>query len=234
MTSIPELNEYHRKSIDSVSLIGTDDNNYELKKTLFEKDVTCKIPKNMNDNELKIRLETIPPYEKLVNNYKDIEAPRNLKKKYKNMKTKSKRKPSGFCKPTEISNELCSFMNKPKGSLVARTEATLFITKYIRDNNYLQDCLENLIDLKRQHRQHKLKIFIKDIIYEIIEKININESTNILSLRLDLSKIHENQNFEQDQRNTPGAPRNIDNTFDNNFNFNYNYSPDSIKETNLS
>jgi len=88
MSSIPELNDYHRKSIDSVSLIGTDDNNYELKKTLFEKDVTCKIPKNINDNELKIRLETIPTYEKLVNNYKDIEAPRNLKKKYKNIKSK--------------------------------------------------------------------------------------------------------------------------------------------------
>ena len=49
-----------------------------------------------------------------------------------------KREPSGFAKPSLISNELCSFLGKPKGSEMARTEVTKFITNYIKDNG-LQD-----------------------------------------------------------------------------------------------
>ena len=51
------------------------------------------------------------------------------------------RKPSGFAKPSLISDDLCKFMSKPpvpSGSLLARTEVTKFITGYIKDHN-LQD-----------------------------------------------------------------------------------------------
>lgn len=48
------------------------------------------------------------------------------------------RKPSGFAKPSLLSDELCKFVGKPKGSLMARTEVTKFITGYIKDHN-LQD-----------------------------------------------------------------------------------------------
>ena len=53
-------------------------------------------------------------------------------------KRKSNRKPSGFVKPTLISTELASFLGKPKGTEMARTEVTREINKYIRANN-LQD-----------------------------------------------------------------------------------------------
>ena len=60
-------------------------------------------------------------------------------------KSSSKRKrrvgnraPSGFVKPTLISDELAQFLDKPTGSEMARTEVTRDINKYIRAHN-LQD-----------------------------------------------------------------------------------------------
>jgi chromatin remodeling complex protein RSC6 len=59
------------------------------------------------------------------------------------LSTKRKRKagnraPSGFVKPTRISDELAKFLEKPSGCEMARTEVTRDINKYIRSNN-LQD-----------------------------------------------------------------------------------------------
>lgn len=48
------------------------------------------------------------------------------------------RAPSGFVKPTRISDDLAAFLEKPIGSEMARTEVTREINKYIRTNN-LQD-----------------------------------------------------------------------------------------------
>ena len=49
-----------------------------------------------------------------------------------------KRAPSGFAKPALISPELCSFLGKPKGTEMARTEVTKFLTTYIKEHE-LQD-----------------------------------------------------------------------------------------------
>ncbi len=48
------------------------------------------------------------------------------------------RQPSGFVKPTKISDELAKFLEKPLGSEMARTDVTREINKYIRAQN-LQD-----------------------------------------------------------------------------------------------
>lgn len=69
-------------------------------------------------------------------------ADRELKSAHKNAK-KSKRKntnrqPSGFVKPTKISNELATFLGKPQGTEMARTEVTREINSYIRAQK-LQD-----------------------------------------------------------------------------------------------
>ena len=48
------------------------------------------------------------------------------------------RAPSGFVKPTRISDELAKFLEKPSGSEMARTEVTRDINKYIRTHK-LQD-----------------------------------------------------------------------------------------------
>jgi len=48
------------------------------------------------------------------------------------------RQPSGFVKPTLISDELATFLGKTKGSQMARTEVTREINAYIREHQ-LQD-----------------------------------------------------------------------------------------------
>ena len=48
------------------------------------------------------------------------------------------RSPSGFVKPTLISDELAQFLSKPSGTEMARTEVTREINTYIRAND-LQD-----------------------------------------------------------------------------------------------
>jgi len=48
------------------------------------------------------------------------------------------RKPSGFTKPTPITPELATFIGKPAGTEMARTDVTKEITAYVRAHN-LQD-----------------------------------------------------------------------------------------------
>jgi len=67
---------------------------------------------------------------------------RELKAAQKSSSKKKKRAgnraPSGFVKPTKISDELAKFLEKPTGTEMARTDVTREINKYIRSHN-LQD-----------------------------------------------------------------------------------------------
>ena len=80
----------------------------------------------------------------LKSEYKNLEKKwsRELKHAQK-ISSKRKRKagtrqPSGFVKPTKISDELAAFLGKDKGSEMARTEVTREINQYIRTHS-LQD-----------------------------------------------------------------------------------------------
>jgi len=80
----------------------------------------------------------------LKNEYRILEKKFNRELKVA-QKANSKRKrksgnraPSGFVKPTRISDELAKFLEKPTGSEMARTDVTREINKYIRAHN-LQD-----------------------------------------------------------------------------------------------
>lgn len=90
-------------------------------------------------------------FQKLINQISSLKTEyRNIEKKWmrelklaQKLSTKRKRKagnraPSGFVKPTRISDELASFLEKQPGTEMARTEVTRDINKYIRTNN-LQD-----------------------------------------------------------------------------------------------
>ena len=63
---------------------------------------------------------------------------KNAQKSKKRTKRGGNRSPSGFVKPTKISDELARFLEKPLGSEMARTEVTKEINNYIRANK-LQD-----------------------------------------------------------------------------------------------
>jgi chromatin remodeling complex protein RSC6 len=56
----------------------------------------------------------------------------------KKRRNNGNRKPSGFVKPTRISDELASFLGKPVGTEMARTEVSKEINSYITSNS-LQD-----------------------------------------------------------------------------------------------
>ena len=64
---------------------------------------------------------------------------KNLQREAKKNKNKGNRKPSGFAVPTKITDQLCEFMNKEKGTMVARTEVTQYIIEYIRQNALQKD-----------------------------------------------------------------------------------------------
>lgn len=67
---------------------------------------------------------------------RELKQANKAKKKSKN--AKANRQPSGFVKPTLISDELAAFLEKPKGSELARTDVTKEINCYIREHK-LQD-----------------------------------------------------------------------------------------------
>tara|TARA_B110001452_G_C15208031_1_gene419065 strand:- start:406 stop:1008 length:603 start_codon:yes stop_codon:yes gene_type:complete len=66
---------------------------------------------------------------------------RKVLKSYQKKTSKKTRKydpnrpPTGFAKPSLISEDLCKFLNKPSGTLMARTEVTQEVNKYIKAHN---------------------------------------------------------------------------------------------------
>lgn len=66
------------------------------------------------------------------------ELKNSAKNSNKKRKRAANRAPSGFVKPTQISDELATFLEKPTGIEMARTEVTRDINSYIRTHN-LQD-----------------------------------------------------------------------------------------------
>ena len=59
---------------------------------------------------------------------------KELKVVQKQKRKKIVRAPSGFAKPSLISNELSSFMGLGENTMIARTEVTKFIINYIKEN----------------------------------------------------------------------------------------------------
>ena len=95
---------------------------------------------------------------KIVARNKQMSKKINALEKKLQKKNKKRKNPSGFAKPSKISTELCSFMNKPAGTKVARTEVTRYLINYIKENKLQDDdnrrsiCpderLRNLLDVK--------------------------------------------------------------------------------------
>lgn len=89
---------------------------------------------------------------------RELKAAQKQSKK-RTRQVKGDRPPSGFVKPTLISNELASFLKVKSGTMMARTEVTKAINAYVREHD-LKDknngrviqadsALKNLLRLKK-------------------------------------------------------------------------------------
>jgi chromatin remodeling complex protein RSC6 len=95
---------------------------------------------------------------------------KTLKKDATKNKNKGNRKPSGFAKPSKVTNELCEFMNKKEGTEIARTEVTRALCSYIKENK-----LENKDNSKIIAPDDKLKTLLgieegQELTYFTIQK----------------------------------------------------------------
>ena len=78
------------------------------------------------------------------------------KSQLKRRRKSGNRAPSGFVKPTKISDELAKFLEKPIGSEMARTDVTRDINKYIRLHN-----LQDKENGRKIHPDTKLQTLLK-------------------------------------------------------------------------
>ena len=99
---------------------------------------------------------------------------KSLKKAVNKKKNKGNKAPSGFAKPTKVSNELCNFLNKKEGSEIARTEVTSFLSAYIRSNNL-------------QNKDNK-KIILPDDKLKYLLGIDNNEELTYFNLQKYMNK----------------------------------------------
>ena len=105
-----------------------------------------------------------------------VKRVRALNKKQKGSKKRGinqKKNPSGFNKPTLISDELASFLKISKGSLLPRTEVTRKINTYIKENS-LQGILKPGKDgvKKIDNRYINTKLPSSDKRYRPAKKLN--------------------------------------------------------------
>jgi chromatin remodeling complex protein RSC6 len=81
-------------------------------------------------NQMNLLHQQIKSVEKNVKKEQKV-----MKKEIEKNKNKGNKNPSGFAKPTKVTNDLCKFMNREEGSEIARTDVTKALIQYIESNN---------------------------------------------------------------------------------------------------
>lgn len=66
---------------------------------------------------------------------KTYEKLRKIAEKQDRKRANARSSPSGFAKEANISDEMCAFLNVPKGTLMSRTSTTRALNAYIKANN---------------------------------------------------------------------------------------------------
>tara|TARA_B000000475_G_scaffold272195_1_gene272452 strand:- start:1426 stop:2031 length:606 start_codon:yes stop_codon:yes gene_type:complete len=66
---------------------------------------------------------------------KENDKKEKILKKERDRKEKARLSPSGFAKPTDISTEMCDFLQIQHGTQMSRTEVTKKINTYVSNNN---------------------------------------------------------------------------------------------------
>jgi chromatin remodeling complex protein RSC6 len=136
----------------------TNNNNDIIKQQ--EDDKESLLENNIN-NQFEEMLNVLQSFKTQITGLQNIikGLEKNVRKQSKtlekiNIKNKNKgnRKPSGFAKPTKVTNELCEFMKKKEGTEIARTEVTRALCSYIKEHK-----LENTNNSKIIAPDDKLK-----------------------------------------------------------------------------
>ena len=83
-------------------------------------------------------------------------AMKKMKKELMPETDKKPRPPSGFAKPTPLSDEMCGFLDLPVGSELARTEVTKRVLAYVKDNELQNKDNKRVIEV-----DDKLKALLK-------------------------------------------------------------------------
>ncbi len=116
----------------------------------------------MKLNEIYSSLTNMKQYiTQVTNKVKDLEKTYRKEQKAvnkdKEKRNKGNKQPSGFAKPTHVSDELCNFMNREKGSRIARTDVTKYIINYIKTKN-LEDSQKKNRILPNENLKHLLGV----------------------------------------------------------------------------
>ena len=109
---------------------------------------------------------------KLQKEMQKMQKQQSKKKRRVSDKTKE---PSGFAKPTLLSDEMCSFLSVPKGTLLSRTDVTRKISQYIREKDL-------------QNPKNRREIFPNGVLRKLL-KVGESEELTFFNLQKYL-KIH--------------------------------------------
>ena len=122
----PETNEVVSNNVEEKELSVLEVHNQKFQEILS------------NIQALKSQLIQVTSQVKALQKTSEKDIKKFIKQTKKNTRKAKSRAPSGFVKPARISKELASFLGKPVGTEMARTEVTREINTYIRSHN-LQD-----------------------------------------------------------------------------------------------
>ena len=122
----PETNEVVSNNVEEKELSVLEVHNQKFQEILS------------NIQALKTQLIQVTSQVKSLQKTSEKDIKKFIKQTKKNTRKAKSRAPSGFVKPARISKELASFLGKPVGTEMARTEVTREINTYIRSHN-LQD-----------------------------------------------------------------------------------------------
>jgi hypothetical protein len=103
---------------------------------------------------------------------------------------KSKRKPSGFAKPGNVTSELCKFMGCEEGTKLARTKVTQYLFKYIKDNDLTETY--SVFNEETSKNQKKTKIILDDKLKLLLGIEDDDECDDINYFNI---QKHMNQHF---------------------------------------
>ena len=127
-------------------ILNINANEHSAAEVEVEEDETAGLPVKLQKimlkmSELKKRLQEHKKEVALI--YTEMSSTEKMFEKYVSKIAKEqtkaatehrKRTPSGFARPTQVSSELCTFMGRPTGDLISRTETSKFLADYISAN----------------------------------------------------------------------------------------------------